>query len=351
MSSGRAALWLILKAISRSQADRKKVIIPAYTCPAVASAVRKAGLTPVLCDINLQDFGYNIEQLESKIDDNVLGVVAVHLFGFPSNVDSISELCSPRGILVIEDAAQAFGNELPQTGQKLGLIGDAGFFSFGRGKPLSALHGGLAVTRSETIYESCHETYEKLLDGTSACSGVKYSANLGFYSLFSAPHLYWIPQMIPALHLGETIFEPDFVVSKGSQHAYKIVEMELRSFKEEQNRRMRKAQWFSDQFSGMSGVSEAPSPCYPYNRYPLIAKDRNTRDFLIEELVSAGVSAALFYPCPLNELPVLSNILQDSSVYQKAKNLSDTLVTLPVHDGVTQRDMQRIAAVVKRVLS
>ena len=56
LSSGRAALWLILKTLSEFNPKKRKVIIPAYTCPAVASAVLKAGLQPVLCDVNLDDF-------------------------------------------------------------------------------------------------------------------------------------------------------------------------------------------------------------------------------------------------------------------------------------------------------
>jgi len=58
LSSGRAALWLYLKTVSIRRPERKEVIIPAYTCPSVVSAVLKAGLTPVLCDNNLDDFWY-----------------------------------------------------------------------------------------------------------------------------------------------------------------------------------------------------------------------------------------------------------------------------------------------------
>ena len=106
LSSGRAALWLILKALSALK-PKKEVLIPAYACPAIPAAVFKAGLKPVLVDINLTDFGFDHQDLERKIGKDTLAVIVVHLFGYPAAVDPALKLCRENGVFLVEDGAQA----------------------------------------------------------------------------------------------------------------------------------------------------------------------------------------------------------------------------------------------------
>jgi perosamine synthetase len=346
LSSGRAALWVILKAISALQPERKRVIIPAYACPAIASAVLKAGLQPVLCDINLDNFGYSVDDLVNLLDNSVLAVIAVHLFGFPTNIDVVTPLCREHDVFVVEDAAQAFGNDVPSSGNKLGLIGDIGVYSFGRGKPFGVLHGGLTATASEEIHEQCLRIYDTLDSQKNIGTDLTYLVSLFGYRLFSNPYLYRIVQSIPFLHLGETIFEPDFPVSKGSDIASSIVEALLEGFEHDKTGRMEKTQWYNKNLP-TAAFTRVSSEGYPFLRYPLVTKDKTQRDALLKALDSIGISGALFYPCPLNELSGLRDVLRDNSVYHNAKNLSGRLVTLPVHEDVTERDMIRILRVVE----
>jgi perosamine synthetase len=349
LSSGRAALWVILKAISALQAERKRVIIPAYTCPAVASAVLKAGLQPVLCDINLDNFGYSVDDLANVLDNDVLAVIAVHLFGFPTNIDVVTPLCREHDVFVVEDAAQAFGNDVPSSGNKLGLIGDVGFYSFGRGKPLSVLHGGLTATASEEIHEQCLRIYDTLYSQKNICTDLTYFASLFGYRLFSNPYLYRIVQSIPFLHLGETIFDPDFPVSKGSDIASGIVETLLEGLENNKKNRMKKTQWYNKNLPDTVTLTRLSSVGYPFLRYPLVMKDKIHRDALLKGLASVGISGALFYPCPLNELDGLWELLDDYRTYINAKSLSERLITLPVHEGVTEHDMIRIRSVIQHL--
>jgi perosamine synthetase len=349
LSSGRAALWLILKALSSLHPNRHKVIVPAYTCPAVVSAVLKAGLRPVLCDISFDDFGYSVDDLVGVVDHSVLAVIGVHLFGFPTSVDAVTRLCREHDAFVIEDAAQAFGNDLPSSGSKLGLIGDVGFYSFGRGKPLSVLHGGLAATASERIYERCLQIYNTLDSSQNVGMDLVYCASLFGYRLFSNPHLYRLVQSIPFMHLGETIFEPDFPVSKGSDIASGIVQALLEGLENNKKNRMAKTKWYNKNLPDTTTLMRTSSVGYPFLRYPLMMKDKIHRDALLEGLASIGISGALFYPCPLNELPGLKDVLQDNNVYRNAKSLSERLVTLPVHENVSENDMVRILRAVESV--
>lgn len=347
LSSGRASLWVILKTLSRIRPGKNEVIIPAYTCPAVISSVLKAYLKPVLCDINLRDFGFNIEDLKQKITSNTLSAIVVHLFGYPANIEEVKEVCGEKKIFVIEDAAQAFGNKI--TEERLGLMGDAGFFSFGRGKPFSILHGGLLVTKSEGIYRIAKGIY-KDLHGPARFGNLKYVVSLISYNLFSNPYLYWIPQHIPSLHLGETIFEPEFNTAQGLKSTTSFFKEITALVEKEKEIRRRNSWWYSTHLREFDFIQIPEVGEYPYLRYPILIKNRVLRDKILQNLVHRGTGATLFYPCPLNELSGLKEILKDLNTYPNAKELSDRLITLPVHSGVSTSNLEKIVQIIKKLV-
>ena len=83
VSSGKAALVLILHALS-SLRSRRKVLIPAYTCYSVPSAIVRSGLEIVLCDVNPDTLDFNYDRLEFLADEETLCVIPTHLFGICS---------------------------------------------------------------------------------------------------------------------------------------------------------------------------------------------------------------------------------------------------------------------------
>lgn len=351
LPSGRASLWLILKALSAIKPLKREVIIPAYACPAVASAILKAGLKPVLVDINLQDFGFDNKGLKNALGQNTLAVILVHLFGFPANIDYAYLCCKENETFLIEDCAQAFGNSVVGTPEKkLGFQADASFFSFGRGKPLSVLHGGIAITGSENIFKVANNIYQKL-NKPSKTSSVKYMMLLGLYNLFSRPYLYWIPERLSSLHLGETVFEPDFAVYKSSNFPKMLLNVMIGSTRQEQEIRGKNSSWYSTAFQDTRYIRKPPDSSFPYLRYPLLIEGMELRNQILEELRHHGTGAALFYPCPLNELSGLREVLLDDTTYANSKAFSNSLITLPVHSGVTQQVLDTIKEVVDQVIN
>ncbi|HLE18594.1 MAG TPA: aminotransferase class V-fold PLP-dependent enzyme, partial [Syntrophales bacterium] len=208
VSSGKAALYLILLAL-KSIRNRTKVIIPAYTCYSVPSAVLKAGLKIVPCDIRAETLDFDSEALKILLDDDTLCIIPTHLFGIPSDVDNIKNICQGRGIYIIEDAAQAMG--VTSGEKKLGTLGDVAFFSLGRGKNITCGSGGIIVTYSEEIAD----VLRKLYRGVKRVTVREYLADIisvVLMSLFIMPFLYWFPHGLPFLKIGETKFYRDFPV-------------------------------------------------------------------------------------------------------------------------------------------
>jgi dTDP-4-amino-4,6-dideoxygalactose transaminase len=308
----------------------------------VASAVLRAGLLPVLADINLTDFGFSMEDLNNKITDHTLAVVIVHLLGYPANIDEVYRFCKQHDLFLIEDAAQAFGNGMKEPSEmKLGLIGDAGFFSFGRGKPLTIMHGGLLVTGSEEIYFGAEKIYQRIRRA-SKLQSLKYLFGLSSYLIFSHPHLYWMIEKLPFLHLGETIFESDFEVSKFLRIPELILNEMMEFVNQEKEIRKSNSSWYSKAFRDTPYLRQPPALEFPYLRYPLMVEGAGHRDRILKNLKRHGTGAALFYPTPLNELPKLKEILQDEKRYPNSERLSKTLITLPVHARLRHSDREKI---------
>jgi perosamine synthetase len=101
VSSGKAALTIILKALQSLSPKKREVLIPAYTCYSVPSAIVKAGLKVSLCDMNSATLDFDHALLADAINDTTLCIVPTHLFGIPADVERVKGMCRNRGIFVV----------------------------------------------------------------------------------------------------------------------------------------------------------------------------------------------------------------------------------------------------------
>ncbi len=138
--SGTAALVLAL-AVLKQKSPRRKIIIPAYTCPLVALAIAHNGLQPILCDLRAGSFDLDQDRLSQLCDASTLAVIPTHLGGRIADLAPVMEIAARVGAKVIEDAAQALGGFA--QGKPVGSIGDIGFWSLAVGKGLTLYEGGV----------------------------------------------------------------------------------------------------------------------------------------------------------------------------------------------------------------
>ncbi len=157
--SGRSALFALLQTFDIGLGD--EVLMQAFTCVAVPNSVRWTGATPVYVDI---DESYNIDpkDLEKKITKQSKAIIVQHTFGVPAQMDAILAIAKKYKLVVIEDCAHALG--ATYKGKKVGTLGDAAFFSFGRDKVVSSVWGGVATISQKLKVESqkLREFQEKL---------------------------------------------------------------------------------------------------------------------------------------------------------------------------------------------
>lgn len=151
VSNGTVALELSLKAMGIGPGD--EVVVPSRTFIASASAAVMCGATPVMADVDRESQNLTAASIEQVLSPRTRAVVAVHLAGWPCDMDSILELAGEHKLKVLEDCAQAHG--AAYKGRKVGCMGDAGAFSFCQDKIISTGgEGGMMTTNDEAVFKA-----------------------------------------------------------------------------------------------------------------------------------------------------------------------------------------------------
>jgi dTDP-4-amino-4,6-dideoxygalactose transaminase len=150
-ASGTDALWLALAALKIGPGDA--VVTTPFSFFATVSSILRAGAEPVLADIDERTFNLSAEAVRGLAgEDRIRGVMPVHLYGQCADMTAVNAIAQQNGMLVVEDAAQAFGASW--DGVRAGGLGDAAAFSFYPTKNLSAYgDAGMVTTKSEITNE------------------------------------------------------------------------------------------------------------------------------------------------------------------------------------------------------
>lgn len=342
VSSGKAALALILAAL-KSLSDRRQVVIPAYTCFSVPSAIAKAGLEITLCDVDPLSFDFDYKLLPQVMTSNTLCVVPDHLFGIPSDMDRLVALCKDRGVFIVEDAAQAMGGRY--KGKTIGTIGDVGFFSFGRGKNITCGSGGVIVTNSDAIAKAVAAQYANLRE-PGVASALKDFFQVLFMSVFIRPSLYWLPAGMPFLRLGETIFHKDFPVEKLSRRKAGLLRHWWKRLTQSNQTRTETAIYLSERLQ-----MKAPwPPPIPYLRLPVLMDSREARDRIYSLSQKRGLGISRMYPSPINDIEEIKASFKGKD-FPAAEMIAEKLLTVPTHHLLSEKDKKSISELFREAAS
>lgn len=145
VSNGTVALELVIRALGFSG----EVIVPSFTFIATAHALQWHGITPIFCDIDPRTHTLDPRQAESLITPRTTGILGVHTWGQPCDVDALSEIAGRHGLKLLFDSAAAFG--CSYKGSLIGGFGAAEVFSFHATKIVNSLEGGAVVTNDPSL--------------------------------------------------------------------------------------------------------------------------------------------------------------------------------------------------------
>jgi perosamine synthetase len=154
VSNGSAALELAVASLGIGAGD--EVILPTFTIISCASAVVRAGATPVVVDCDPRTWNMDVGQVEAKITSKTKAIMVVHIYGLPVDMDPVLSLAEKHGLKLIEDAAEVIGQTY--KGRPCGSFGDLSTFSFYPNKLITTGEGGMVLTDSETLAERCRSS-------------------------------------------------------------------------------------------------------------------------------------------------------------------------------------------------
>jgi dTDP-4-amino-4,6-dideoxygalactose transaminase len=345
-SSGKAALSLLLSALSELRPGKNQVVIPAFNCYSVPSAIAHAKLQAIPCEIIPDSLQFNLDSLKKIIakSDNILAVIPTYFFGLPSNIDEIKLLLhDKKDIFLIEDAAQSMGGSM--NNKFMGTNSDAAIFSLGRGKALSAGEGGiLLITRSD-IAEIIQRKWSSLPDYSSFKTiKLVFQSILMFF--FLNPSLFWIPKLFPSLKLGTTVYDLNFPICKLSSFQAGL----LHNWKKRLNRHMKARSRIVSEYlqklattAGIAFFTKDPGTIPPSIRFPIMIEKTHHVDRIIQLSEIHGLGIQKSYPHAIN------HIISSPDTFPSAEKICEHLLTLPCHELVTSKDIQKIVKILHSV--
>jgi dTDP-4-amino-4,6-dideoxygalactose transaminase len=301
-SSGTAALWLIFRALGVKAAD--EVLVPAHTAFPTVEALVFAGATPVFVDVD-DAYGVDVADAAAKVTPRTVGIVPVHLYGQPVDLDRVGELVSACGIWSIEDCCQAIGARW--RGRAVGSFGRASAFSFYPSKNLTVLgDGGAVATDDDVIAEQCR----RLRDHGRRTKDVH--AEIGFNLRFN-----------------------ELNAAAGRVALERLEAMNGR-------RRTLAARYRA----GLLGLPVALPPERPQGQhvYHLFVIRTRERDALRAYLADRGIETGIHYPVPAHRQPALQDL--GARPLPATERLVDEILSLPISAAHSEAEVDEVLVAV-----
>jgi dTDP-4-amino-4,6-dideoxygalactose transaminase len=338
VKSGTAALALaVLDAIgAKTGPGKAQVILPAYCCPDVLSAVHFAGAEPVLVDFEPNSTQMNLESVRAAMSERTAAVIAVNFLGIAERLQALADIVTGHECAIIDDSCQ----NMPPT-----LQADPGatckILSFGRGKPVNLLHGGALISR-KPLAPAVAQTIGSATGSNSAAS---HWLRMAAFNSARAPLLF---SLVNKLGLaGATRYRAltDVRLMNGyTQQA--LPAAFVRHGQSDETASQEIATRLEGTQEYLIDLPRALSAHVNGRllRYPVLAASRQARDRLITQLRGAGVCVSAMYGVPLPDIEG-SNLPVLSSGYPNAVDFSQKLLTIPVHSGITSAIIDRITTI------
>lgn len=197
--SARTGLSVLLDHLDLQPGD--EIILSAFNYHVIVYILLEKGLKPVFVDINSHDYNINPDLINAKINRRTKVIIATHLFGKACAIDAISSICKTNDLLLIEDVAHACGASI--NGKKVGSFGDFACFSFGTGKNMMTLSGGMMVSNNTQLFRSISHKFKNDIDVNPGFKNFVYYGK-SFLEILFTSRIFFILFIYPILFLTNT---------------------------------------------------------------------------------------------------------------------------------------------------
>jgi dTDP-4-amino-4,6-dideoxygalactose transaminase len=306
-ANGTDALYLAMAALKVKPGD--EVITTAHSWISTSAMITHAGATVVFCDTDGETFTIDPAAIEAAITPRTVGIIPVHLYGQPADMDAIMAIARRHGLWVIEDCAQA--HLARYKDQPVGTFGAAATYSFYPGKNLGAFgDAGAVVTDDAALAE--HMTMLARHGG-----------------------------LVKHKHLIEGINSR----LDGMQAA--ILSAKLKHLKAWTKARQDAAAVYDAGLNQLDGVEVprvAPDRTHVYHLYTV---KHNKRDALASYLGESGVQTAINYPTALPLLPAYARFAHRSEQFPRAFDDQNKILSLPMFAEITREQQDEVIRLIR----
>lgn len=315
-NSGTDALLLALKAWDVKPGDA--VFVPSFTFFASAEVIAMQGATPVFVDVDKDTFNIDVADLERKIEQTLKAgkltprvVIAVDLFGLPADFNAVRKVADRYHLYVLEDGAQGFGGRIGD--KKACTFGDISTTSFFPAKPVGCYGDGGAVFTDNDDWAALMESYHIHGKGSDRYDNVRIGMNSRLDSIQAA-----------------------------------ILLVKLKAFKDYELVDVNKvAARYTEKLKGVVKTPVVPEGFYPsWAQYTLQLKDKEQRAGLQAALKALDIPTAIYYPIPMHRQTAFSYLNLDDNRCPVSDQLADTVISLPIHPYLNEKDQDLICQVV-----
>jgi len=311
VNSGTAALHLALMAHSIGQGD--EVITSPFTFVASANAALFVGARPVFVDIEPATYCLDPAKVEAAITPKTRAIMPIDLYGQPAAMDDLRQIAERHRLLLIEDACQAHGATI--GGRKAGALGVTATFSFYPTKNMTTAEGGMVTTPYAEV-----------------------AAKVGMLRQHGATERYH------HLALGFNF--------RMTEIAAAIGRAQLKKLDAWNEIRRRNASFLDEGLAGVPRIRtprERPGCRHVYHQYTVLVE--GDRDAIQARLKELGVGTAVHYAVPVHRQPLYVELGYGSVSTPVAEHAANHVLSLPVHPGLTESDLERIVGAVRKVVS
>ncbi len=311
-TNGTVALHTALVGLNVQPGD--EVLVPSLTFVATANAVTYCGARPVFVDSEPETWNIDPRAIARKITPRTKGIIVVHLYGHPADMDAIADVAQTHNLFVIEDAAEALG--AAHKGKRVGGIGHVGTFSFYGNKVVTSGEGGMIVTNDAALAARMRQ-----LKGQGMDPGRRYWFPLIGYN-------YRMTNIAAAIGLAQ--------MEKVAWHM---------------ERRDQISTWYREELISEKGISFQAEMEWAKHAHWMVTVVLNCpdvdRDEVVSRMLGRGVETRPgFYP--MHVLPPYQN--NRNGDYPVATRVGYRSISLPTWAGLTREEVSYVADCLRRTL-
>lgn len=311
VNSGSTALEIALAALGIAPGD--EVIVPTFTIISCASAVVRCGATPVFVDADPHTWNMSITDLDRHITSRTKAIIPTHIYGLPVDMNPVLTLAQESGLSVVEDAAQAFGQDYRD--RPCGSMGEISILSFYANKLVTTGEGGMLLTDDEDLAHRCRDLRD-------LCFGRN--------ERFTHSELGWSARL------------------SSVQAAIGLAQLETSSARLQRKCEIGRA--YNSALESLADVQIAPAETdFASNHFwafGLVMRDRATRDKARDLLREYGVSTRPFF-WPLHRQPALEDVAFPTATLPVADRLGDAGFYIPGSPTLSDSTVEAVAARVR----